>query len=84
MEFLREQTLGGVAEFMEALNESGWRSWKQKGFGETDVQRTSDELSDVLIFLTNIALVSGISPDQLEESLRDTIKKNDARLDSGY
>jgi NTP pyrophosphatase (non-canonical NTP hydrolase) len=84
MEFVREQTLGAVAELMEALNESGWKSWKSRGFGETDKERTADELADVFIFVTNLALAAGLTWRDLDGGIRRAWFKNDEREKNGY
>jgi hypothetical protein len=84
IEYIRTQTLGAVSELMEVLDETGWKPWKQDEYGAVDRGRYIDELSDVIIFITNLALAVGCTPDELSDAIRQTQDKNNRRIKEGY
>jgi len=84
MEYLRTQALGAVAELMEALDENGWKPWKREGFGETRAFFMGEEIADVIVFVTNMALAAGLTADDIDGALRRTFLKNSFRQKSGY
>ena len=84
VEYIREQTLGALAELHEALDETGWKPWKEEGHGEVRREAMTLELSDVLVFLLNLYVVTGSTPEQVEATVLATQSKNRKRLEEGY
>jgi len=84
MEFIRTQTLGAVSELMEVLDETGWKPWRKSDFGAVDRERYIAELSDVFIFIANLACAVGCSGAELAAAIRKTQLKNQRRIEEGY
>ena len=82
--YIRIQVLAAVNELMELIDETGWKPWKSQGYTEINRERYIDELSDVIIFVTNLAVAVDCSPEELEAAIRKTMEKNETRKREGY
>lgn len=85
MAYLQTQVTGIVAELSEVLDHVGWKHWKRSTYGEVgDPWEIAKELADVLMFVMNIVVATGVSSHLLEEALEVTWSKNYERNRSGY
>lgn len=67
--YVRDMVLSLTHEAHEALDEVGWKPWaSDRGM---DQQAYLDELVDVLFFLLNLMLATGLSPMVLAELVGD-------------
>lgn len=86
-DWIAHMILAATSELHEALNEIGWKAWASSR--HVNDEACFGELRDVWQFLTNAMFtVYQVSPSELaellEESLDAKLKKNYARVDSGY
>lgn len=86
-EWIAQMVLACTDELHEALNEVGWKPWASSR--HINEEKCFGELRDAWQFLTNAMFtVYQVSPSELaellEESLDAKLKKNYARVDSGY
>lgn len=84
IEFIRTQVLGGLDELHEVLAETGWKPWKKNGYGNVNREKFIKELTDVLIFWTNLAIAVDATPQELSAAIRATQTKNADRVAAGY
>ena len=82
--YIRMSVLGAIDELMEVLNEVGWKPWRKAGANEINREAYIDELSDVIIFVANLAVAVDCSADELEKAIRKTMEKNERRKAEGY
>jgi len=75
---------GAVTELTEVMDEIGWKPWKASTYGTVNTERVADELADVLLFVVNLALVAGVTGDQLQEAIEAAWRKNERRQREGY
>lgn len=84
-EFIRWNILAAIDELMEALAEVRWKPWDREDLrGEVDVEAFKKELVDVLHFIANLAIVTGISGDELSEEYLRKVEVNKKRHEIGY
>jgi hypothetical protein len=84
MAFLRDNILSAIVELTETMNESGWKPWKKQGFGLTDHAATTSEFADVVLFLLNAMLATGVTGEDLAAALDAAWTKNEERQRNGY
>lgn len=84
MGLVREYTLGAIHELGEAMDETGWKPWKEEGFGEVRPEAMALELADVFVFWANLVAASGVGVDGMEAAIMATLEKNRRRYDKGY
>lgn len=82
MAYVREQALALLDEVHEALAETGWKSWATSN--HINKVAFAGELADVYIFMMNLMLVAGVTPNDLFYLVNRKIDKNHARQDDGY
>lgn len=59
------------------------KTWRQSKY-LTDVNEYLDEVADIFIYFMNLCFASGISREQLAETVLKKIKVNEARIRSKY
>jgi len=80
IDYVKTQVLGALDELHEVLGETGWKPWKSEGYGTVNRDAYLSEISDVLVFVTNLVIAVGGTPDELEGCLRATQAKNQRRM----
>ena len=80
--FVKEMVLATEDELHEALNETGWKPWATSRHINRDAYK--GELVDVMHFVLNLALVAGITADDLFEGYMAKSQKNIRRQEAGY
>lgn len=79
---INDLVLATHVELTEFLNEFHWKYWKQNG--HTNVEQAKGELIDVLHFIFELAILIGMTPEDLYFRY---VKKNEInieRQDKGY
>jgi len=86
MTTMRDYHTALAVEQAELLQELPWKPWRaledQPSMNSLD--RTVDEWTDCLVFLLDQAIILGITPDRVEDSIADVLHKILSRVDSGY
>lgn len=82
MEYIRSMAYALEDELHEAVGETGWKPWATSNHINREAYR--DELSEVLIFLMNLAMVADITPSELLEAVQNKQRKNSKRQDEAY
>ena len=83
-DYIRTNVLGLLDEAHEVLAETGWKPWKKQNYGEVDFDKFVAELSDVLVFVANLAIAVGATEEDVARALAVTYEKNRRRLEEGY
>lgn len=79
---VKDNVLAATDELHEVLHETSWKPWAtNKKFNETKVQA---ELVDVLCFVLNLCLVSGLTADRLFVLYMQKMAVNFKRQELGY
>jgi phosphoribosyl-ATP pyrophosphohydrolase len=85
-EYVRMNTLAGIVELTEALNETGWKTWATNR--DYDATKVISEIVDAWHFMMNIMLASGIEPETLASLFFDKYvvknRRNAERQEEGY
>lgn len=84
IEYIRTQVLGATDELHEVLGETGWKPWKNEGYGDVNRDAYLLELADVLVFWTNLVVAVGGTAEEMELAIRTTQSKNNQRVIDGY
>lgn len=79
---IRTQSLGVISEVNEALEETGWKPWATSN--HINREAYLGELVDALHFLVNMALLAGITPDEIYQNYREKNLVNLRRQVTGY
>lgn len=80
--FITHQTLAAVVELAEAVQETPWKPWKKSA--TYNVEKFQEELIDVLHFLINLFLASGMDAQDVYYKFMEKNKENFDRQDRGY
>lgn len=83
MAYIREQALALVTEVVEALNETGWKSWATSNHINRSAY-VSELCADAMRFLMNMTLAAGVTAHEFAEVW---LRKSDrvmARATQGY
>lgn len=79
---VKDNVLAATDELHEVLHETSWKPWAtNKKFNEAEVQA---ELVDVLCFVLNLCLVSGLTADRLNALYLQKMAVNFKRQELGY
>jgi len=85
-EYVRMNTLAGIVELTEALNETGWKTWATNR--DYDATKVISEIVDAWHFMMNIMLASGIEPETLASLFFEKYvvknQRNAERQEEGY
>lgn len=82
MAYVREMALAVNAEMIEALGETGWKTWASSN--HIDSPKFGAELVDALQFLMNLFTLAGWSAADIETQLRKKHQINRDRVSRGY
>lgn len=82
MDAIRIQVLSLLDEAHEALGEAGWKPWAFSNHLNLDAFKS--ELIDALRFWMNLAIIAGMSEDDVYNGLLASIRKTEARIEHGY
>jgi hypothetical protein len=88
-EFIRWNILAAVAELMEALEETRWKTWAVLADGEAvvpDAEALASELVDAQMFIANVLVSAGVVDADYERVYRAKWDKNIERQqrEEGY
>ena len=86
MATMRDYHTALAVEQAELLQELPWKPWRplEDQPSMRSLDRTVDEWTDCLVFLIDQAIILGITPDRVEDSIVDVLHKILSRVDSGY
>ena len=79
----KEAILALIVEATEALGEVNWKPWKQTR-KEVDHHKLATEMTDILQFWVNAALIMNLTPDDLMQALTFKWEVNKKRIEEGY
>lgn len=82
MEYVREMILAAVSELMEALDETGWRTWSSSNHVNRDAY--IGEIRDSLQFIMNALSLVECTAEELRDKLAEKHQVNWQRLANGY
>ena len=82
-DYTRTMALAAMVECVEALNWTNWKTWKQVKH-EFNKQEYANELADIIIFVTNLAIQKKIGPDILTKAILNKQIENINRQEKGY
>ena len=78
-EFVRWNVLAAVAELIEALEETRWKTWAVLEDGEAvvpDPEALCSEMVDVNMFIANVLVSAGVTDEMYARVYRAKWKKN--------
>lgn len=81
-QFINDMVLAAIVELTEVLNETAWKPWKQQQ--ESNLNKFSQELADVLHFFINLCIAGGISAEEMYNQFIEKNMINHKRQDEGY
>ena len=79
-DFVRAQSIGLIAELVEALDEFRWKPWGNHEGEFVDRNAFVGELRDAMQFLMNLMAVADVTAAELDSSHEAKIRVNLARL----
>lgn len=82
MEYVREMTLAAVSELMEALDETGWRTWSSSNHVNRDA--FIGEIRDAQQFIFNMLSLVECTAEEFCGKLAEKHRINWERLANGY
>lgn len=83
-DYVRLSFTGAVTELGEVMNEIGWKPWKGSTYGVVNGDRVAEELADVFLFVSNLALACRVTSEQLQDAIEAAWEKNQRRQREGY
>lgn len=79
----KEHVLALVSELGEVLDRINWKYWK-KSKKDLDIHELALELVDVFIFVVNLFIIWGITPEELLDLYNEKKDINVKRQEDGY
>ena len=84
VESLRYFILCAVDELMELLHEvPSWKKHRPEPSARADKEKVAEECADVLVFLINVMIGTGVGPGEFEAAIDRVVEKNRRRLAEG-
>lgn len=82
--YVRTMALAAVAELIETIDETSWKTWAKDQGAVHSREAFISELVDVWHFVMNLLLVVGCTPDEFFDGYMAKAEKNRRRQAEGY